>query len=66
MDKDKQKDNRPLAYPKPTETDVQLQNQDEYTERQSSRNSEDLPLHGGTGQDSDRNAGNTQSTEGMP
>ena len=63
---DKEKDERPLAYPKPTQTDVQLQNQDEYNERQSSRNSEDLPNHGGTGQTSDRNAGNTQSTEGIP
>lgn len=65
MDKDKKED-RPLAYPKPTETDTQLQNQDEYTERQSSRNSEDLPLHGGTGEQADRNGGNTQSTEGIP
>ena len=63
MDKDK---DRPLAYPKPTETDSQLKNQDEYTERQSSRNSEDLPTHGGTAQPSERNEGNTQSTEGMP
>ena len=61
------KDNdRPLAYPKPTETDSQLKNQDEYTERQSGRNSEDLPTHGGTGQPTERNAGNTQSTEGLP
>ena len=66
MKNNKEKDERPLAYPKPTETDVQLQNQDEYTERQSSRNSEDLPAHGGTGQQADRNGGNTQSTEGMP
>ena len=65
MDKDKKED-RPLAYPKPTETDTQLQNQDEYTERQSGRNSEDLPLHGGTGTQPDRNGGNTQSTEGIP
>jgi len=63
---DKEKNERPLAYPKPTQTDVQLQNQDEYTERQSNRNSEDLPTHGGTGQPADRNAGNTQSTEGIP
>ena len=63
MDKDK---DRPLAYPKPTETDVQLQNQDEYTERQSNTNSEDMPAHGGTGRQPDRNEGNIQSTEGMP
>ena len=62
----KEKEERPLAYPKPTETDVQLQNQDEYTERQSSRNSEDLPTHGGTGQHAKRDEGNTQSTEGIP
>ena len=61
---------RPIAYPKPTETDSQLKNQDEYTERQSPRNSEDLPAHGGTGQDSVREGGtsssNTQSNEEMP
>jgi len=38
---------RPEAYPKPTETDAQMKNQDEYTERQSSRHSENMPAHGG-------------------
>jgi len=38
---------RPEAYPKPTETDAQMKNQDEYTERQSARRSENMPAHGG-------------------
>jgi len=46
MKSDKKQD-RPEAYPKPTETDAQLKNQDEYTERQSNRRSEDMPTHGG-------------------
>lgn len=41
------KDDRPVAYPKPTQTDTQLKNQDEYTERQSGNRSEDMPVHGG-------------------
>ncbi len=39
--------NRPEAYPKPTETDAQMKNQDEYTERQSATRSEDMPVHSG-------------------
>lgn len=39
--------NRPEAYPKPTETDAQMKNQDEYTERQSATRSEDMPTHAG-------------------
>ena len=38
------KDKRPEAYPKPTETDNMMKNQDEYTERQSSRTSEQMPV----------------------
>ena len=41
------KNERPEAYPKPTETDAQMKNQDEYTERQSGRRSENMPVHGG-------------------
>ena len=41
------KTERPEAYPKPTETDAQMKNQDEYTERQSTRRSEDMPIYGG-------------------
>jgi len=41
------KDERPVAYPKPTETDAQSKNQDEFTERQSASRSEDMPVHGG-------------------
>jgi hypothetical protein len=41
------KDNHPVAYPKHTETDAQMKNQDEFTERQSGRRSEDMPAHGG-------------------
>ncbi len=40
----KENDQRPEAYPKPTETDQQLKNQNEFTERQSSRKSEDMPV----------------------
>lgn len=36
------KNDRPEAYPKPTETDAQMKNQNEYTERQSSRHSDDM------------------------
>ncbi len=70
MKNDKEKNDRPTAYPKPTETDVQLKNQDEYTERQSDRHSEDLPAQGGTGKDSVREGDpgyrNTQSSEELP
>ena len=41
------------AYPKPTETDAQMKNQDEYTERQSAIRSEDMPVHGGKEQNSE-------------
>jgi len=44
------KNDRPEAYPKPTDTDAQMKNQDEYTERQSDRRSEDVPSHGGKNQ----------------
>ena len=44
------KHERPEAYPKPTETDAQMKNQDEYTERQSNRRSEDMPAHAGKNQ----------------
>lgn len=45
-----EKNERPEAYPKPTETDAQMKNQDEYTERQSASRSEDMPVHGGKDQ----------------
>lgn len=51
---DKEKQQRPEAYPKPTETDTQMKNQDEYTERQSSRTSEDMPLNNATERNSER------------
>ena len=44
---------RPESYPKPTETDAQLKNQDEYTERQSASRSEDMPVHGGKEQNNE-------------
>ena len=47
------KNERPEAYPKPTETDAQMKNQDEYTERQSSHRSEDMPVHGGREQNNE-------------
>ncbi len=33
-DKDKKEEQRPIAYPKPTETDKQLQNQPEYIDQE--------------------------------
>jgi len=45
--KSSDKDERPESYPKPTETDAQMKNQDEFTERQSASRSEDMPVHGG-------------------
>ena len=55
------KDQRPEAYPKPTETDNMMKNQDEYTERQSSRTSEPMPVQDAAREDqkvkeADRNA----------
>jgi hypothetical protein len=47
------KNDRPEAYPKPTETDAQLKNQNEYTERESAHRSEDMPVHGGNEQNSE-------------
>lgn len=47
MKRSDDKNERLEAYPKPTETDGQLKNQDEFTERQSARRSEDMPVHGG-------------------
>ena len=41
------KNDRPEAYPKPTETDAQMKNQNEYTERQSSRHSDDMQTNVG-------------------
>ena len=32
--RDKKEDERPVAYPKPTETDTQLQNQPEYIDQE--------------------------------
>jgi hypothetical protein len=45
--KDNKKAERPIAYPKPTETDAQQKNQNEYTEHQSGHRSEDMPAHSG-------------------
>ena len=39
--------NRPEAYPKPTESDTQMKNQNEFTERESAHRSEDMPVHSG-------------------
>jgi hypothetical protein len=55
------KNERPEAYPKPTETDAQMKNQDEYTERQSGRRSEDMPMHGGKQQASEPKRANAKN-----
>lgn len=51
--KSDKKQERPEAYPKPAETDSQMQNQDEYTERKSNSRSEDMPVHGGNEQNAE-------------
>ncbi len=37
MDKKENNDKRPVAYPKPTETDKQLDNQDEFIQPQGNK-----------------------------
>lgn len=44
MKEDKDIRQRPEAYPKPTETDQQLKNQDEYIQVQNNRQDDQLPL----------------------
>jgi hypothetical protein len=44
MKEDKDKRQRPEAYPKPTETDQQLKNQDEYIQVQNNREDDQLPF----------------------
>jgi hypothetical protein len=47
---DKKENERPLAYPRPTQTDTQLNNQPEYIDQQpndfSDRSVSDVPLSG--------------------
>jgi hypothetical protein len=43
MKEDKDIRQRPEAYPKPTETDHQLKNQDEFIQIQSSREEDQVP-----------------------
>lgn len=50
----KEDDQRPEAYPKPTQTDQQLKNQNEFTERQSSRRSEDMPVDNAMQEDEEK------------
>jgi hypothetical protein len=45
--KDNKKAERPIAYPKPIETDAQQKDQNEYTEHQSDHRSEEMPAHSG-------------------
>ena len=44
MKEDKDIRQRPEAYPKPTETDQQLKNQDEYIHVQNNRQDDQFPL----------------------
>jgi hypothetical protein len=44
MNKEERKDQRPEAYPKPTETDRQLDNQDEFIQPQSDKKNNDMPV----------------------
>ena len=39
--KDKKEEERPVAYPKPTETDTQLQNQPEFIDEEPNRHNKD-------------------------
>ncbi len=41
MNKEKTKEDRPEAYPKPTKTDKQLDNQDEFIQPQSDKKNTD-------------------------
>lgn len=49
MNAESKKDDRPLAYPQPTETDKQLQNQPEYIDQQpndfSDKSISDIPAN---------------------
>jgi hypothetical protein len=56
MKEDKDKRQRPEAYPKPTETDQQLKNQDEYIQVQNNREEDQLPF---------KNENKTQDREGF-
>jgi hypothetical protein len=44
MNKDERKEERPEAYPKPTETDRQLDNQDEFIQSQSDKKNNEMPV----------------------
>jgi hypothetical protein len=43
MKKEGKKEERPEAYPKPTETDKQLDNQDEFIQPQSDKKNDVMP-----------------------
>ncbi len=43
MNENKDKRERPEAYPKPTETDHQLKNQDEFIQVQNNREEDQIP-----------------------
>ena len=66
MDKDLNEE-RPNAYPKPTQTDVQYREQGEYLQRQSSRLTEQTDGFD-TKQDAEqmRDANGQDTTEGIP
>lgn len=55
--KDKNRERRPLAYPRPTETDEQLRNQPEFIDQQPNdfrdKSISDLPVRDGEKQSSD-------------
>ncbi len=44
MSKEKNKEQRPVAYPKPTETDKQLDNQDEFIQPQTDKKTAEKPV----------------------
>jgi len=52
MNQDKNRQDRPESYPKPTETDSQLKNQPEYIDQQpndfSDKSISDIPTHEST------------------
>jgi hypothetical protein len=62
-----EKNDRPLAYPKPTETDSQMKEQGEYLQRDSSRLTEQ---QAGNDAEQDiqqmRDANEQNTTEGIP
>ncbi len=44
MNKDERKEQMPIAYPKPSKTDKQLDNQDEFVQSQTDKKNDEAPV----------------------